>query len=262
MVRNNPVGFFDADGLGRRSIRGNKQEPLAANIQNIKSTITYHDPNLNTRFDSLPEASKTRFAYVEKNLTHQILLQHTINSTSAKSNFNNKFEPHHWQFRYNFRNPEVSDYFANDVARYQYSKISRDEGFFGQLPSKITRYNVINKETLKQTKYLKNGTERMLYTFMRDTPNGKSTQRILEDFGLRAIKVERLTSEGKVHFLIHVKPIKTQPSKENALSFERSVANNSVFDLSNNFLAPTHRRTGLFSSLRNFLLCHQQYRSH
>ncbi|MNK91010.1 putative deoxyribonuclease RhsC [compost metagenome] len=256
MVKNNPVEFFDADGLGRRSIRGYEQEPSAVNEQNIKPVIIYHDPNLNTRFDSLTEESKARFAHVEKNLTHQTT-QYTINSTSATGGFNNKFEPHHWQFIYNFRNPEESDYYASDVARYQYSKIARDEGFFGQLPSKITRYKVVNMETLKKTKYLKNGTERMLYTFMRETPNGKSTQRILDDFGLKPTKVERFTSEGKVHFLIHVNPIKTHPAEEKPPSFEKTAVNYSTFDLPNNALPPKRRRTGMLSSLRSFLLCHQ-----
>jgi insecticidal toxin complex protein TccC len=258
MVNNNPVEFFDADGLGRRSIHGYKQGPSSVNTQNIQPIIIHHDPNLNTRFDSLTEESKARFAHVEKNLTHQKLLQYTINSTSATANFNNKFEPHHWQFRYNFRDPKEPNYYASDVARYQYSRIAQDEGFFGQLPSKITRYNVVNMETLKKTKYLKNGTERMLYTFMRETPNGKSTQKILDDFGLKPTKVERFTSEGKVHFLIHVKPIKTHPTEAHAPSFEKNAVNDSTYDLPNNALPLKHRRTGILSSLRSFLLCHHQ----
>lgn len=260
MVGNNPIGFFDVDGLGRTPING---EPSDLLHKSEPPGTSFYDPYLNERFASISEESKKRLNHVEKDFIHQQLLTHGINSKSESGNFNNVFKPEHWIFKQNLRDPKTTDYYANDVARYQYSKIAKDQGFYGHLPSLITRSGVMNRQTLEATKYLKSGSRKMLLTFLQKTPNGKSTQRILDDFGLMATKVERVVDCARVNFLIHVKPISVDfqqemaspltamnTTSENLKRTTKPAANESIFDRSCH-MHPAQRRTkGLFSSVR------------
>jgi insecticidal toxin complex protein TccC len=207
MVGNNPVSFFDADGRGRVPLGGGSSQPVR-DTETLETRITFLDPDLQTRFAAGSEGSKKRFDYVEKEFIHQPILKHGINSSFISDNFNNVYFPHHWIFKHNFRNASTTDYYANDVTRYQYTRIARSQNFYGVLPSLITRSGVMNRETLKATKYLKSGSTQMRHVFLSETKNGKSTQRILNDFGLEATKVERIVDRGRVDFLIHVRPVK------------------------------------------------------
>ena len=249
MVKNNPVVFFDPDGLGRTSFIDGPT-PSSAGAQNTESSLDDLGRSLQAHFDSGTQESKKRFEYVERELIHQFKSKHRINSSFISDNFDNIFQPHHWQFIQNFRNPNASDYFASDVARYQYTRVAQAHGFFGRLPSMITRSGIINKQTIKKTKNLKSGTDEMLRTFMKETPNGKSTQRILNDFGLMATKVERLTFKKHVDFLIHVKPVSIHSSEDNPREFEKTPANDSTFESSNNIPLTHRQKKGFVSFFR------------
>ncbi|WP_414872607.1 RHS repeat domain-containing protein [Pseudomonas sp. IT-196MI5] len=251
MVKNNPVVFFDENGLGRTSTT-NPHRPLTSGRQNAEPNISYYDQNLEERFNLDSEAVKKHIDFIEKNFIHQSIMKYGINSSFISDNFHNIFQPDHWQFMHNFRNPTTTDYYANEMAKFQYAKIAREQNFFGHLPSLITRSNVINKETLKETKHLKSGSDKMLKTFMSKTPNGKSTQRILSDFGLMATKVEKFSSDNKVSFLIHVQPAPVISSEENPGKFGEAAANDAAFESSTNTLQTQRRRNGLVASIQNF----------
>lgn len=113
--------------------------------------------------------------------------------------FTNKYKPHMWMMVRNYRAPG-SKSFASDVVLKQYSLVASKNGFFGQLPEVILRYNVLNKEareamTLRdEEKCLSVSEQRTLLTrrFLESPGNGKSTQRILEAFGMEATGVERV----------------------------------------------------------------------
>lgn len=260
MVINNPIGFFDVDGLGRTPINGETSHLVR---KSEFPDTTYYDPHLNERFASFSDESKKRLYYVENNLIHQQLSTHEINSSFKSGDFNNVFKPEHWIFKLNLRDPNTTDYYANDVARYQYSIIAQKQGFYGSLPSLITRAGVMNGPTLKTTKYLKSGSKKMLKIFLQQTPNGKSTQRVLNDFGLIATKVERIIDLGKVNFLIHVKPIsldfqqkiaspptRMNTSSENSQHASKTAANDSTFEPPHHMPQSQPRTKGLFSSVR------------
>lgn len=64
-----------------------------------------------------------------------------------------------------------------------------------------------NKAILKKTNNLESGSDEMLNVFLNETQNGRSTQRILNDFGLIATKVEvRVDEDNVTDYLIKVMP--------------------------------------------------------
>ncbi|MGO4366138.1 RHS repeat-associated core domain-containing protein, partial [Pseudomonas sp. PAB10] len=205
MVNNNPMVFFDSDGLGRTP--AGERTHIDESVQSSEPTYSYFDENLQARFD-LQKESRKRLDFIDNNMLHEPVRKYGIRSTYGTDDFQNVFQRELWTFKSNFRNPNTSDFFANDIARYQYTLISKKEGFFGHLPSLIKRDTVINKTTLKKTKKLESGSEEMLRTFLEETPNGKSTQRILNDFGLKATKVEINYDKYNDHadYFIHVVP--------------------------------------------------------
>ncbi|WP_198404924.1 hypothetical protein, partial [Burkholderia ambifaria] len=117
--------------------------------------------------------------------------------------FSNKYKPHKWTFKSNFREYRDVPYYASDIARYQYNEVSKLNKFKGQLPSIIKRKEVINQLTLEMTDG-KIGDD--LFSIFFRTPNGKSTSRIMEEFGLKATSVERIFKDGDINFIIHVMP--------------------------------------------------------
>lgn len=187
MVKNNPVVFFDPDGLGRTPITE----------RTSKSTLSYLDPDLQKRFDAADETAKNRLKLVETSLIHAAKPGHEFQSVAKydpsvyrPDSFTNIFERHMWTFEDNYRNRNGSGYFASDVAKYQYSVVSTAGGFFGHLPSIIRRWAVSNRQTLQVTRGLESGSPELLQVFLKETVNGQTTQRILDEFGLKAIQVE------------------------------------------------------------------------
>ena len=65
--------------------------------------------------------------------------------------------------------------------------ISRHNNFYGVLPQAIVRWNVQNNEALLATQQQ----EGMLERFLASEGNGRSTQRIMTAFGLRATGITR-----------------------------------------------------------------------
>lgn len=123
----------------------------------------------------------------------------------APTKFVNKFKPHKWTFKENYRYRREATYYASDIAKYQYNIVSGMHGFRGQLPSVIKRKQVTNKDTLSMT-HEKESDE--LFSLFFQSPNGKSTSHILNDFGMKAIEVERIDRWGEesADFIITIAP--------------------------------------------------------
>jgi len=141
----------------------------------------------------------------DKNFRHYII-NNRIHSQDLhnKSNFfGNKFKSKQWTFINNARLVKEVPYYASDVARYQFEIIAGEKNFIGMLPEIIIRKSVSNEFTLATTKG-KEGRE--LFAAFFTTPNGKSTQHIMNAFGLTAFQVERLESEQSVDFIIKLNP--------------------------------------------------------
>ncbi|AYB49308.1 hypothetical protein CJJ19_07255 [Candidatus Williamhamiltonella defendens] len=125
---------------------------------------------------------------------HNIILTQSTesNALSYEDNYYNKYKANKWTFMSNFRDEE-SPVFANEVTAYQYELVAKENCFYGDLPQTIKRKNVVNEETLSLTEG-KHG-EELYNIFFEKTPNGKSTKRIMDNFGLHAKEVRRVDKE-------------------------------------------------------------------
>jgi RHS repeat-associated protein len=115
------------------------------------------------------------------------IISQRINSETY-STFRNQYLPDTWTMKINIRDPE-EPFYMSDVVQYQYDAVSTMNRFQGQLPGSIIRQNVVNPTTLFKTEG-KTG-EALYEVFLKETPNGRSTQRILDLFHLRALSVEK-----------------------------------------------------------------------
>jgi insecticidal toxin complex protein TccC len=94
------------------------------------------------------------------------------------------------------------------VTWYQYKQVSKLNNFYGVMPKVILRWNVINEDALRATEKPEGIRER----FLASKGNGRSTQRIMDAFGLQATRVERVNIElpepmnDRVLIAVHVEP--------------------------------------------------------
>lgn len=139
----------------------------------------------------------------ETDMEHYQMKSYDLNSPEGNS-FVNKFKENKWVFQGNNRKDRNVPYFASDIARYQYETISTRHGFAGVFPERIIREGVTNAETLQMTQG-KSG--HALFTAFFETPNGKSTKRILDQFGLEAKSVISRPNkywDDTLDFIIHL----------------------------------------------------------
>ncbi|WP_256345509.1 RHS repeat domain-containing protein [Pseudomonas sp. PD9R] len=227
MVKNNPVGFFDEDGLGRTPI----------DERTSKSKTSYFDPNLSQRLNSRDETSKARLNRTKNQLIHMLDLKNEIQSVAKSQasvlradSFTNIYERDVWTFEDNYRNSQhpdgskKTDFFASDVTIHQYSMVSKSAGFSGHLPSIIRRWAVDNRETRRLTRNLDSGSEELKNIFMEKTQNGKSTKEILNTFGLKVIKIMQADNT----FDIYVEPSIEELSEYNESSYINSKNTNTA----------------------------------
>ncbi|VVN84619.1 hypothetical protein PS723_01369 [Pseudomonas fluorescens] len=205
MVENRPTTLVDGDGRAPRSFRVSdlqkrfeQQDEISPHFQRFIRDNFKSDSS-----DNLHEITST---YIEQ-----------VGGENYESWFENEFHEEVWIFKENYKTKppqrgsqkpkEPESFYASDVARYQYEQVAHRLDFFGVLPSVIKRENVMNYAALANTWNLASDAQRRMTTFFTQTPNGKSTLRIMEDFGLEAIDVERVKNEsGTFDFLVHVQP--------------------------------------------------------
>jgi insecticidal toxin complex protein TccC len=213
MLSNNPLAYFDPDGLGITSAEElTRIENFKVNIDN---QISFYMPDRVERIYS-SAGRKERMQFIEENLDHEPIGAHGIYTSGKSENtdeFLNDFYRDMWIFKANRRDPKNETYFATDIYLYQFMVKSRQKkDISGHLPSVIKRENVHNGVTLKKTEKLKSGSDKLLATFLNETPNGKSTQRLLNEIGMKATAVERFEDGDSSYpdFIIHVVPDLTQ----------------------------------------------------
>ncbi|ASX26149.1 hypothetical protein [Candidatus Williamhamiltonella defendens] len=188
------------------------------NTNNIQGSLLRLS-NSSKKLPRMYEISPEKRQYIEDNFRTGISGINSFNIISYsnelpdKYSHNNKYKPDKWTFKVNFRNKEESEVFASHITAYQYELVAKENGFYGELPQTIKRKNVVNKETLSLTKG-KHG-EELYNIFFEKTPNGKSTKRIMDNFGLRATAVRRVEqkisfNESKTHFYIDIAPVNSK----------------------------------------------------
>ncbi|MDY2564329.1 RHS repeat-associated core domain-containing protein [Pseudomonas syringae] len=222
-VRNSPITYYDRLGyMGKHALESPpspaRRKPITSNSyalenQDARPGVLWGDqePFLGPAY-TLPDrylvsGLEERLAAADKNsgkatavvatmFDHDSNLEdypYTVESKHLQENddFLNDYAPNEWIFRSNYKRSGSNDYHANDVVRYQYRTIAQKTNTHGVLPSVIKNSFVLNSDTLKKTSTIENKTPEMLQTFLQETPNGKRTQRVLDDFGMEALWVDR-----------------------------------------------------------------------
>lgn len=167
---------------------------------------------MTSHFPNMSEADRQALEYIAnpENFSHTLYADGTVISSSDKQSpghFINNYKPDTWKFLYNFKSQEIDEgvnpYFASHVAQYQYLLAAVSGGWVGQMPSTLIRKNVINKDTIVNTAGLKG--EQLMSAFLNNTPNGKSTAKILEAFNLNATSVKIKNTYAGVNFYVKLK---------------------------------------------------------
>ena len=203
-VSNNPVRYLDRDGQQKQ-------------ILYTPDGTVYLDTDLESRLKEKRNAISEKVLLLENKYSHNIRKSYSITSKYTHPEFKhpdlfeNKFMPHEWTFKQNYKEVRTESepiVHANDVAMEQYLRVSRQNGFIGQLPSMIVRSNVQNEGVKDVANSHSSGTDELMSAFLTSTQNGKSTQRILDDFGLKATRVEtEFYGEWGLNIYIHVEPL-------------------------------------------------------
>ncbi|WP_256589976.1 RHS repeat domain-containing protein, partial [Pseudomonas sp. B1(2018)] len=185
MVGNNPVGFIDQKGLDRESAIGLWRYAFKVIVFWGKETPNF-DPGLFVRHRTYSEDERKRSDFVKTQMKHAFIFDETAMESlhGEEDEFRNAYYKDEWVFKQNFKESESREYFASEVARYQYASVSKKKDFFGFLPFVLNRDYVINQDTLRVMHEAKGTIEERLEKFLNETPNGKSTKRIMDEFNL------------------------------------------------------------------------------
>jgi insecticidal toxin complex protein TccC len=185
MVKNNPVVFFDRKGLDRESAIKLWRHAFKV-IVATGDAIPNFDPDLEMRYHQSSDEDKMRVGFVANKMRHHFVSDKTIESFGGEDMFHNSYEASEWIFKSNYKESETRKYFASDVAKFQYVAVSRVNKYFGYLPFVLKRQTVTNQDTLRKMYEAKGGSEERLKVFLAQTPNGRSTKRIMDEFKLVA----------------------------------------------------------------------------
>ncbi|VDY40241.1 Rhs family protein [Salmonella enterica subsp. arizonae] len=182
-------------------------------VESPEMSLPEITPELMTsHFPNMSEADRQALEYIAnpENFSHTLYADGTVVSFSYKrfpGRFTNNYKPDTWAFLCNFKLQEIDKgvypYFASHVAQYQYLLAAVSGGWVGQMPSTLIRKNVINEDTIANTAGLKG--EQLMSAFLNNTPNGKSTAKILEAFNLNATSVKIKNTYGDVNFYVNLK---------------------------------------------------------
>ncbi|SUG29931.1 Rhs family protein [Salmonella enterica subsp. arizonae] len=182
-------------------------------VESPEMSLPEITPELMTsHFPNMSEADRQALEYIAnpENFSHTLYADGTVVSFSYKrfpGRFTNNYKPDTWAFLCNFKSQEIDKgvypYFASHVAQYQYLLAAVSGGWVGQMPSTLIRKNVINEDTIANTAGLKG--EQLMSAFLNNTPNGKSTAKILEAFNLNATSVKIKNTYGDVNFYVNLK---------------------------------------------------------
>lgn len=188
MVRNNPLRFRDGDGRDPDEFAEYLDDFPGADEPGYQQ-----DSHAFRRRDLSVKDAAARQQEVEREFTHRPEGMHTLYSSyknqAGMYRFENEYLPGRWRLMENYRAPNTQIH-ATDVTFEQYRQISTKHGFFGVLPKVIVRWDVKDEFVAA----IQGDSEGMLARFLSSKNNGRSTQRIMAAFGLRATDIEIVTS--------------------------------------------------------------------
>lgn len=226
MVRNNPLRFRDGDGRETEDVDDYSENSSSASIPGYQSEqVTFRRRDVDD-----PTAAARREA-VASRLSHTVgsdnrtVFSEYVGPKQSDYRFKNEYLPGRWKMMSNYRAPGEGPN-ATDVTWHQYEGISKLNNFYGILPKVIVRWHVVNKEALRSTEKQQEG---MLENFLASKGNGRSTQRIMNAFGLRATGIERrevhdLRTGADIQIIaVHVEPVRSQSMEDLRSAVERDV---------------------------------------
>jgi RHS repeat-associated protein len=217
MVRNCPLGFSDYQGVAPVSIDEKPQEKTKAPVSEHQQTtpvggqpVYYRVDYLESRLSMADAASQGRSKQVVETFGHKInerigsIVTTPMHSLLEKpSKFFNIFTKSEWELKSNYKYSDSGGVFLNDVNRAQIRLVVD----LNYLPSVIRRSKVLNDVTLNKTAQLESGSEELFKVFFAETPNGKATQRLMDEVGLKATAVTKEVTGGYTDFVVAVVPI-------------------------------------------------------
>jgi insecticidal toxin complex protein TccC len=215
----NPDPAGDVDGLNRFMFVHNRPTSLYDDQGAItthldhKDRAYYKDEGLASRLEAFKRQHAEEFKLIKSKYTHDVWKPYTITleykhpDFKQPDYFDNKFTPSKWTFKQNFKNiREEPVVHADHIAVAQFLEVSANK-FEGILPSVIKRSMITNKGVKDIAKTYKDSPDDLMKKFFADTQNGKSTQRLLNTFQLRAIRVEAVFSgSDDLDIYIQVEP--------------------------------------------------------
>ncbi|RIQ57883.1 C80 family cysteine peptidase [Bordetella avium] len=98
--------------------------------------------------------------------------------------FVNAFSPSTWTVLSIARPNRDRPYFANDVMLAQYANVAKKHGYYGTLPSRFVQDHISNAQSLKF--FSEAGPAPDIQRYLKETPNGKYTNRILDALDMHA----------------------------------------------------------------------------
>jgi len=217
MVKNRPVAMVDSQGLASSLLSAEVHPAQFFADKNNAAEIALEQRLLKYQSDT-----QKRLTYIVEKVVEDIyeadgfifsqLVEPKVDAGGVKeliaSTFENDYLRDEWRLGYNYRLSETNQFYAADVTFMQYKYVALAEGFYGRLPSVITRKGVTNEKTLAEMEGVETGASGALDQFMSNTPNGRSTQRILDAFGLKATSLEIIRYENAdPDFRLQVVPV-------------------------------------------------------
>ena len=103
--------------------------------------------------------------------------------------FTADFSPDEWVV-HNIERSSLRSFHANDVFREQYLLAAEEGGFRNITPKRFRIYNIVNKETLEHVAGKLPNTSEFSDAFFKNTPLGKYTHHIFNDFKLKPLNIE------------------------------------------------------------------------
>lgn len=194
---NNPdqSNFHQSVSISEINLTKNQQEEISKEAQKLRKQLQKHDEESNGRANFVADHKNFfhRYYPYDKNF---VSLYHRADDDpelikGAHGKFVNIYTPEVWTFLESYREGfNNKEFFATDMIRYQYTQSSSCQGFFGQLPSVIEIKFIVNGITTEKLRdYESMLKEEKKRVFFEETPNGESLKRIMDEFGLEAVKV-------------------------------------------------------------------------
>jgi insecticidal toxin complex protein TccC len=158
----------------------------------------YHD-------DHVENARTTRFRSMGGYLATSVR-SNVEEEEEEEDEFRVIFTPEKWTIVRMYKESKSRDYFASDVILYQYKKVSEMYGFARQLPSAIEHDRLPRGPNFDKVHQLTSLSAELNDVFLKQTSNGKVTQRIMDHFGMKPLSTRMRSDDQYLYITTNVRP--------------------------------------------------------